>query len=231
MARGKTLLQLTEAVRSECRRSTSASRGIDELGYLHQVIRRHYEAFYDDYDWPHLKVVRDKTIAAGQRYYDFPTDLDFERIKEARYYWGNIWTPVEFGIDDDQYSSWDSDNDERTDPVERWDIIDAGSGEQVEVWPLPASAGTLRFRGIRAKTELVDNADVCDIDDQLVVLAASAEILGGAGQKDADAKLGALQRRLTTLRARSFKRKTITMGGDAMEKREPRQIRIIASNN
>lgn len=231
MALGKTLLQLTEQVRAECRRSTSASRGIDELGYLHQVIRRHYEAFFDEYDWPHLKVVRDKTLAAGQRYYDFPTDLDYLRIKEARYYWGNIWITLDFGIDDDQYSAFNSDNDERNDPVERWDIIDAGSGAQIEVWPLPGSTGTLRFRGVRAKTELVDNADVCDIDDQLVVLAASAEILGGAGQKDADAKLSALQRRLATLRARNFKRKTMSMGGQGPEGREPRQIRIVASNS
>ena len=230
MAVGKTLLQLTEAVRSECRRSTSASRGIDELGYLQQVIRRHYEAFYDEYDWPHLKVVRDKSLAAGSRYYDFPADLDFMRVKKVKHQWGDLWLDVEYGIGEDQYSVFDSDNDERTDPVERWDIIDAGAGAQIEVWPIPATAGTLRLRGIRAKNELVANDDTCDIDDQLIVLAASAEILGGAGQKDADAKLSALARRLNTLKARNFKRKTMSLGfGHDNDKPEPR-IRIVAAS-
>lgn len=226
MARNKTLLQLTEEVRAETRRSTSASRGIDDLDHIRQVIRRIYEQFYDDYDWPHTKVMRDITIAAGSRYYDFPTDVDYERVRTVKYDYGTIWTDVEYGITDDEYSAFDT---ERTDPILKWDIIDAGSGEQIEVWPLPASAGTLRIRGIRNKTELVSNSDICDLDSTLIVMFAAAEILASAGQKDATLKLQAGQKRLNSLRARSFKRKKMDMPGSGPSREQPKErIRVVA---
>jgi hypothetical protein len=38
-----------------------------------QTLRDTQERLYDEFDWPFLKVQRDKVLAAGQRYYDVPT--------------------------------------------------------------------------------------------------------------------------------------------------------------
>ena len=232
MAVGKTLLQLTEAVRAECRRSTNASRGIDDLVYLHQVIRRNYEELYDEYDWPRKKVIRDISIQAGSYIYDFPTDLDYERIQTVRFKWGDQWLPVIYGITDDNYSVWDPENNERNDPVNNWGILDVGQGAQLEVWPLPASAGTLRLRGIKNRNELISNSDICDIDDLMVILHASAEVLGGAGQKDADLKLAKAAKRLHKMKSRASNTQYMGLGisPEPLRDREPR-IRIVASSD
>jgi hypothetical protein len=86
----------------------------------------------------------------------------------------------------------------RSDPIEKWQIIDAGAGPQCEVWPLPATRGKLRFRGIRALRPLVNGSDVADLDDDLIVLWCAAELR--SGEKDGKAKAALAQRRLNALK-------------------------------
>jgi hypothetical protein len=98
----------------------------------------------------------------------------------------------------------------------KWQIHD---GNQFEVWPLPASNGALvRFSGRRKITPLVGDDDRCDLDDQLVVLYAAAEVEAKKSQKDADLKLAAAKARLLTLRARTSDRRRVRMGmGESQE--------------
>lgn len=228
MARGKTLGELTEQVRHECRKSSNASRGIDNLSHIQQVIRRVYEELYDEFDWPHMKVWRDKTINAGQRYYDFPSDLNLERTSDKVYFeYGSVWVPIAYGVDPEDYTIHNSDNDERADPVLKWHIIDASGTPQFEVWPLPASSGTVRFTGIKAKTELSDNAAKCDLDDVMVVLFASAEILEAAQAPDARTKMSKANARKMRMQGRTQKSARYKMTGEKVDdKRTPGDIRV-----
>lgn len=229
MARGKTLLQLTEQLRAECRRSTSASRGIDDLTYLHQVLRRTQEFLYDEYDWPFLRAKREETLSAGQRYYDFPVDMALEGVESVWVKDGDVWLPVERGIGPKEYTAYNSDADVRADPVLRWDVIDTGA-LQFEVWPIPASAHTLRMDGKRALGDLIANDDTADLDDILIVLFAAAEVLDASDQKDADTKRAAANRRLHQMKVRTRKSRSVNMTGERQSRRGYPRILVARSS-
>jgi hypothetical protein len=96
-----------------------------------------------------------------------------------------------FGIGSAEYSTLDSENDVRSDPVLKWDMRD---GNQFEVWPLPgtnatATDGIVRFWGIRNLKPVLQDADIFELDDDMIVLYAAAELLLSRDQKDAQAKL------------------------------------------
>lgn len=188
MARGKTLAQLVSALKAETGESTLVSVGVGALPALQEKIRRTQEFLYDDYDWPHLKVFVSKTMTAGQRYYDIPTEINYERILKAVHWWNDEPTPIERGIGFDHYAQYHSDDDERADPVLAWDIRWRSTVEQIEVWPIPDSSGdTIQFEAIRKLRALTADSDVADIDDRLIVLTAAADILArqkapGAGR-------------------------------------------------
>lgn len=212
MARGKTLNELVEAVKFECRRSTDSSRGIGNRDYIVQIVKRTYETLWDEHDWPMARAIRDITLAAGQYRYDFPADMDYENIRKVRTLDGNVWIPVDQGVDDRQYTHIDPESDERSSPVLRWDMIDAGAGDQIEVWPMPDSAGTLRLRGLRNRSDLVADDDRADIDSLVIILSAAATIYADSGQKaSAEARQAAAGRRLARIKSRNASKRVLNM--------------------
>jgi len=183
MARGRTFLNLVIDLRNELARSSSVAVGVDDLSRLKHHINRAYEQRYDEHEWPHLRRTFDAVaLSAGQRYYDFPTDLNYERVERAWVWWTNEPIPIDRGITVDDYAAYDSANDERSDPVCKWDVRSIGDAVQFEVWPLPASNDVeVTFLGHRKISRLVNDADVCLLDDWLIVLDAAAAI-----EKDQD---------------------------------------------
>lgn len=200
MARRTTLEDVRNQLKKECRRSSATSRATDNDEYLDALIRRYAEQIYMDYDWPWARMHKedgDKELAAGQRYYDFPTQLDVERTIKLYRKYGNTWTELPQGITPIDYSAHDSDVDERADPALKWDVYDE---RQFEIWPLPASNGDIvRWDGYRRMEALVDDTSRLDVDDMLVVLFAASEVLAGSNQKDAQLKAVAANRRLLRL--------------------------------
>lgn len=185
MTRGVTTLEtMVRDLRLETRRSPNSNIGIDEQEALKRLLYRTQFFLYWDFDWPFLKVRRDVDLYQDQRYYDFEDDMDFERITRIRTDGSGEWVKVTRGITMEHYNIYDSDNGDTADPVERWDIIDAGSGEQLEVWPMPASDGfSLRLEGFRKLNDLISNDDTCTLDDTLIVLFAAAHLLTSQDDK------------------------------------------------
>ncbi len=224
MARGTTLNQLLEKLRAECRFSTNTSRGIDDANYLRQILIRVQEQLYDEYTWPFLQILvedADKILQAGERFYDFPDELNLERVIRVWHKFGNEWIELEQGISPTQYSSFDSDADVRSDPPIRWDIRD---GRQFEIWPVPSSNGTpVRFQGTRLLTPLVEDTSRADLDDILIVLFSAGEILTSTKQPDAQIKLNLATRRLNTLRGQLSDRKRmfLTRGQNIQNLKRP----------
>lgn len=184
MARGTTLAELVTRLRAEAGHSLDPALGKNVLETFKLLLARHQEDLWDAHDWPHLRVQRDIALSAGQRLYDFPTDLRFDRIASTQVKWSGIWRGLDRGVGARQYNIHDSELDERSDPARCWDVRDTGSGEQLEIWPVPGSNadaatgdGTVRLTGTRSLGPLVANADVCEIDDRLIVLYAAAELL------------------------------------------------------
>jgi hypothetical protein len=205
MAKGAQFLQLYTDLRAELRRSTSVAVGSDDLDVLKRTINHVYRTLYIDFEWPHMRKVFPKiTLNAGQRYYDFPADLDNDLLEKAVVWNGNVKTDLQVGIGFDEYGYLDSDEDERQDPIQAIDFRFTGTSIQLEVWPIPASSDNkLQLKGYLLLDRLVNDIDKCWLDDELVVLFAAAELLKGTKAEDADSKLLIAQGYLQRLKARS----------------------------
>lgn len=217
MARGTSLGALVTKLRVAARYDPNPALSLNMMPLFIQTLQDQQERLYDEFDWPFLQIHPDKVMAAGQRYYDVPTQLNLERIQRVDIHYGGKWFPVERGISLDDYNSMDSDGAARADPVTKWDVIDTGTGSQVEVWPVPATnGGLLRFTGIRKLKPLVANSDVADLDDQVIVLYAAGELLGGAKNPAAQLKFEQGKHRLSTLHGRVTHNRTgsFVLGGD-----------------
>lgn len=221
MTRGVTTLsQMVLALRLETNRSGDVNLGQDEYPALCHLLRRTQETLYYDYEWPFLKYREDITLSAGQRYYDFPDHILFERVQTVKTKNGNIWQPVQRGITMENYNTMDSDEDVRSDPVTNWDIIDAGSGEQIEVWPIPATDDlVLRIEGIKGLGALTSDSDVCTLDDTAIVLRAAAKLLARDRSDDAKEALAVAERHINNLRRGSNRTEQAThIGGDGSQR-------------
>ena len=176
-------------LRLETRRSPNANIGIDEYDALKRLLYRVQFFLYWDFDWPFLRCRRDITMQTDERYYDFPSGMDFERISLVRTngYGENNWTPVTRGITLEDYNSYDSDNGETSNPVRKWDVIDAGSGDQMEVWPMADNnTEILRLEGFKKLGQFSADSDVCTLDDTLIVTLAAAHLMTGEDDKRAE---------------------------------------------
>jgi hypothetical protein len=228
MARGVTLGELVTALRISARYDPNPALSLNMVPLFQQTLKNAQERLYDEFDWPFLRIRRDKIMAAGQRYYDIPVDLNLERIQQVDIRFGDRWIPVERGITLEHYNSVDSDADMRRDPAVRWEVMDTGDGEQIEVWPIPQTDGAaLRFTGIRKLTPLIEQADRADLDDQLIVLTSAGELLGGAKNPEAQIKFAQAKARKETLQGRVTKTRTnsFVLGGapnsDSSRERTP----------
>ncbi len=240
MALRTTFNEVIEAVRNECRISTNTSRGIDHLDHIKQLIKRHYKTLAEDFDWQHLELKKEtgvsrKLLQAGSRTYNFPTAVNPLKVTRAFVKWGSTWLPLDYGIKHEHFSAFDPDADQRSDPITNWTFY---SETEFEVWPLPASNGVadganeVAFEGQKKVEELVDTSNRLDIDDHLIVLLVSSEILAANEQKvAAGVKAEAAQARLERIRANLGSKTRYVMGSGplsgagAMRPRHPTYIR------
>ena len=230
MPLGVSLTQLLADLRSEIGVSPKVNVGVDARDAHIELLNRVQRTLYDEHKWPHLNVVEGVTLQAGQRYYDPPSTVDFDRLDRAALYgWSNEPFPVERGIGFDHYAVRDSDADEREDPVQAWDIRWTGSASQIEVWPIPISNGkTLKFFGTRKLTALVNGSDTCGIDSVAIVLFAAAELLARQKAGDAENKLALANRRLRTIKNNAAGPERMT-GYGIRPRALPRGVQVIPS--
>lgn len=223
MARNTQLIQAVEMLRSEIGHALNPAHGADFVDHLKHAIRRTQATLYSEYDWPFLTVWKYITINAGQVNYDIPADIDIEHTRRASVFYNSQPWPVERGIELEDFAIFDSNDNERNDPVQRWDLRWTGTETQIEVWPKPASSGwKLYFVGQRPLRQLISNSDRLDLDDHLVTLFAAAEMLARQEDADASAKLQIAQQHLKNLKAGSKSGSpTIKIGGGPS--RQPRR--------
>jgi len=234
MARGTQLLTLIAQLRAETGRSQEVSVGIDEVENLKVQLARKQEELYDDHNWLHIKVQRTVSLAAGQRYYDLPADLDFDRIDQVALRYNEVYVPIQKNINLEDYSAFDSNatTPERSNPARKWDIRDTGSGEQIEIWPIPNdNTQTLYFFGTKALGDLIQESDTADLDDRLIVLSLAAQILKRQKSPDAlDVAKLAAQRLLSLKKNQAKNRVTQQIGlGNKFNSYNRGQIKIVVS--
>jgi hypothetical protein len=238
--RGNTLGELLSELKAECGYSQNAAHGINNRDSLIQILKRTQRRLWSDWDWMHMRVSRDFALNAGQRFYSVPSDLPFERMDAAEVKFGGQWLPLIFGIDERQYSVYDPEDNDRSWPITRWDITEdpadtAGTPDDrgmVEVWPLPSDSadltgskeGFIRVTGIRFLNSIVADADRFDLDGDLIVLFAAAEILARDRKDDSQHKLQLATNLYLKLRGNSEKNRTFSLGGDETEKEKQPEI-------
>ncbi len=217
MARKKTLGALLDDLRAETKASLNPAHNKQVRDVQIKLLQRVQDWLWEDYDWPHLKIERDYPLGAGQRFYDFGTTFDLERINSISVKDGGLWRPLEPEINDTHYLAHDSALDQQAYPPRCWRIWE---GDQIEIWPISDTDGTLatfegyiRVKGIRRLSRFIADEDRADLDDRLIVLFAAAETLGGRGAKDAQIKMDMAKDRLTTLRGHLTKGRRFQMFG------------------
>jgi hypothetical protein len=217
MARNVQLTRLVSDLRSESGLSSKVSVGVDQEDALKQTLRRVQEFLYDDFDWPHMFIRPTKTLSAGSRYYDFPSNLNMERVGSIVVWDAGTPRPLDRGIEWADYAQYNSDSGDRGDPVQKWDVRHTGSAEQIEVWPIPSSTTAfLQFEGIKTLGALTSGTDTADLDDKLIVLFAAAEVLARKKSEDASAKLDLARQRYSRLKGLSRgNRPTVAIGQGA----------------
>jgi hypothetical protein len=189
MARNVAFSELVLQLRAELRRSQDPAVGVEDLASLKQTINHICQIVAHKRDWPflHRKFPR-VTLNAGQRYYDLPDGLDQERVTFFKLKYGGSFYELRQGVEFDDYQIWDPEDDERADPVLKFDFVDVDGATQIEVWPLPASEQYLYLEGYQTVDPLVNDDDVCPLDDAVVVLFAAAELMLSVNKEEAAAK-------------------------------------------
>ena len=212
METGVTLSRMLEDLAAECGETTNPNSRTHVRSYYVRLLQRHQRQLWQNYDWPHMRVWRDVNLAAGQRTYAFPSDLDKSRIEHAYIEWNRRWLPMRRMIEPPDYAWFDSDEDERFNPQMRWYLRE---NDEFEVWPLPSGNNqVVRFVGTKDLSPFVDDADTCDLDADMIVLFAAAQVL--ARRKSADAQLMANQaaQHLSRIRARIAPKEGFTFLGE-----------------
>ena len=202
MARGVTTLeQMVYDLRLETRRSPNRNIGQDEYPALVRLLQRTQSNLYWDYDWHFLKVRRDITLSEGERYYDFVDDLNYERIISVKGNGYGQWMSLSRGISMDDYNVYNSDNNIESSPARKWDILNTGTNEQMEIFPMPNASGeVVRLEGFKKLNPFVADDDVCTLDDTLIVLFAASELMAGEDDKRAQVLAAKANKLYTTLR-------------------------------
>jgi hypothetical protein len=203
MALGTNLATLLGMLRAEARLTQSVAAGLNADQTHRVLLARHQDDLWTNFDWKHLLVDRDVVMQSGVRLYAFPADLSYDRTHRAQVKWGYQWRDLTDGVDESHYNQIDPDLGATQDPPMAWDLRE---GNVLEVWPTPATDGTvLRLTGTLALPPLVADSDTAILDDRLIVLLAAAEILAVQKAPDAQAKQTAAQRRLLALRGNASK--------------------------
>lgn len=200
MAIGATLGELIEEVQYEIGDATSPASGQAFRAQIANRIRRAYRKLYFDHDWRHLREWRDISTAAGQRYYDYPSGVKLEQVTDVYIKWSGDWQPLLDGLEIEDYNAHDSDLGERSDPALAWRPY---GPDQIEIWPIPASAYSVRFITRKAFTQLVDEDDRCDLDTDLVVGFAAARVMFARDPDQARIILAQAQQHYDTLKKRA----------------------------
>ncbi len=212
--------QLITKLRSELGLTDDVNVGVDDLPRLRRALRSAYNKVHPLHRWPHLHKVWERvTISPGQRYYDFPTNLNYDGVTDVVTWWSDLPTPVERGITFEDYAAFSSADDVRIDPIQKWDVRQDENNPAAnvfEVWPLPAVAGEIQFTGWSKPLALTNDTDTVDLDDELVVLFAAAKLLPVKDGERNDKKAEAINY-LNVLKARTQAQSTrvIVGGGDA----------------
>lgn len=222
MARNSTLSQLREQLRSEIGASPSVAMGVNTVPQMNHMLNRVQERLWTDYDWPFLWTETDVQSADGVRFYEVPSTVNPDRIRKMMVNWNDYWYTCENGIAPAHYNIVNSEIGQKEDNVRRWRLTDNAS--QFEVWPMPESADqTFRLFAYMNCPKMVSDSDRALLDDTLIVLFTSAEMLAMLKDDGAQLKYDQAKIHFNRLKSLATKNADFIMGG-GQEEPEKRKL-------
>lgn len=211
MARGVTLANIRTLLKAELRDAQETNTALDtEYNY---AIANKQRDLANEFDWPFLKHDWDLPLSPGTRYYPLSgavvthgatATINFARPICVTRLWSTTYEPVIYGIGTEQYNIREGVN-EQQDPVQNWQFVtnvdESSNDNEIEVWPVPAGAQTLRFTGQREVQTLTSDSHLSDLDDLLLVYFVAADYMALRGQQNAPVILQKAQKHLARLMA------------------------------
>lgn len=185
MPAGVPLSTLITNLRHESNQSATLALGVQTRDRFKHILNRVQRELWAQHRWPGQNIDRDTTLLAGSRFYTYPSGLDYEGVQHAWVKNGTEWLGLGYGIGPAEYTLYNSEENFRSWPALKWDHR-AETG-MFEVWPTPSQGGTLRMRGRRVLTDMLNDSDECLLDGDMIVFYAAAEIL--ADQKSPRANI------------------------------------------
>jgi hypothetical protein len=227
----KQLRDMLTDLRAELGHSTNIAHGINDRDTLIYYLNRTQLDLYRDFDWPQLIIDRDVSVANGQRYYPYPTDLAFEDIEHIWVLINTVYNELGYGIGPYEMILWNSDNGFTSWPTQKW--MHHPDDNTFELWPVPdANAenanALVRLRGTKTVKPLINDSDLSTLPDNLIVLYSAVEILQRDSAKDAPLKLNKANEAMRRYRVRQGSHKRnypfgIGSGGGDAQSRPSRQ--------
>lgn len=208
---------------------------------LIQLMSNMQQRLATEHYWPFLQRDWDVICGPGIQYINLPTttagdpevetsQINLDQLPTAQVFWNNIYSPIIYGIDEEQYNTFNFALGQQSDPISRWrlatNVNEPVDPNQFEVWPVPVTSQTIRFTGERAILPFSATTDTADLDDQLIVLFTAAERCLRSEKPDAQLKLQHAQRRLGWLKqGYTPKRKRRMLDGSTFPDR--RDIKLV----
>jgi hypothetical protein len=199
------LREMLTALRAECGLSTNVAHGLNDRESMVYLLDRTQLDLWEAWDWPFLTVDRDIALGAGTMEYAYPADLSYETITDAWIVGNNQLYRLEYGIQPiDQVvvslPSW---------PPRHWrHDVDTG---QIMLWPIPdqsATGCTLKLRGTKIATRLINDSDESTLPWRIIVLTAAAEVLAKQQDPAAQTKATRAAELIRRLKARTVSHKS-----------------------
>lgn len=124
--RGTNLATLRQMLKAEVGNTLTAGVNSADDARFNQLLYNKQLELASQYTWPFLRTRKDVPLVSGQRFYPLPS-ICFERPHTCQNQWNLIWTPMDYGIDENDYNVLNSllVPPMQVDPVRKWMIVDA----------------------------------------------------------------------------------------------------------
>lgn len=199
----RTLGELRAELAARLGFGAAGSAGVNSA-LLNSFIQGAQAQLYAQFDWRHLTKYDEKVTGVGQSLYDWAPDCDPNRITEVAVWNGSIWGPMKEGID------WAMRSTSSTQSIpSRYERF-----QQMEVWPTPDAAYTLRRYYIAAPSRFTMDNDRAILDDSLIFLHALTNAKLHYRQADGSAYANQLNAMMTKLKGQSRRMVVSRRGGD-----------------
>lgn len=208
----KTLGELRSDLSRRLGFGAQGSSGINSA-LLDTFLQNAQDQLFAAFEWRNLIKYDEKVTGIGQVNYDWATDCEPTHLREIAIHDGSRWLEMREGI------TWDMRSQDTTSIPCRYERY-----AQMEVWPIPDTAYTIRRYYVATPARFTQDNDRCSIDDGLVFLHAVTNAKLHYKQNDGQAYANQLNAMLDKLKGKNRGQAVFHRGNQQETPARPRQV-------